>query len=913
VFRKTCLALLVLVMAAGIAPARPPVVHHGMNAVAGAWEGAELFPRVERVAIEKATGVPGFVHGDLGILPAGKAGAAAVAFMSRVAPAFKLDVNDHLHPVRVTHDRLGMTHVRLHQSHMGLPVDGGDVIVHVDARGIVRTINGHLGARIDQPPVPEIDGAQALEAFRAHMHATKMVVQAEPQLVYYTRADAPVTLAWKSEVRWSDGSGVYLDRVYVSAMDGTVLDRQGLIWSAKYRKIYTANNGTTLPGTLLFTEGGSSSDTVAMAAYTNFGHTYDFYSSVFGRDSYDNAGATLIGTVHYSSSYNNAYWNGSQMVFGDGDGTTFAPLSEALDVVAHELTHAVTSSTANLNYSNESGALNEATSDILGASCEEWVDGAVSANTWKIGEDVYTPGTPGDALRYMNDPAADGQSSDYYPTRYTGTADNGGVHTNSGIANLAFYLMSQGGTHPRNKTSVVVPALGITKARAIWYRALTVYMTSTTDFQGARNATAQAAQDLYGASAYDAVQKAWNAVAVPGAPVTVTTLTNGQTVTGIAGASGSWTYYKITVPSGQSSLEIAISGGTGDCDLYVKLGSTPTSSSYDYRPYLTGNNETVTVTNPAAGDWYIGLNGYQAYSGVSLTATYSASSGGGGGVTALSNGVPVSNLSGATGADDYYKITVPSGQSSLEIAISGGSGDCDLYVKFGSQPTTSSYDYRPYLTGNNETVTVSNPSAGDWYIMLHGYQAYSGVTLQATYSSGGGGGGTATERLSDGDFEGGLYGSSNTGTSGTTGPWSWTSTGSNNPISQSSTKARAGSWLAWLNGYGSTETDTVEQAVTIPANATTATFSFYLKVVTNDGTTTAYDTLKVTLIDGSGASHTLATYSNKNAATSGYVQKSFDVLAYKGQTVTVKFTGAEDSSNSTSFYIDDVSLMADGN
>ena len=908
--RKAFFVGLVLSLAVGMSLAMGPVAHHS-SATNQAWAGEGWFPSVERVALERATGQPSFVHGDLGQLPRGPVGKAAVNFMQSVAPAFKLGVSDDLRAARSFRGSLGMTHVRLQQYHRGLPVDGGDVVLHVDGRGIVRTINGHLGADIHEAPVPTISGDRAIELFKQRWRAKQVSVESEPRLVYYTRADQPATLAWRSDLRWSDEAGTYLERVYVDATNGTVLDRQSLIWSARYRKIYTANNGTTLPGTLMFSEGGSSSDTVAMAAYTNFGHTYDFYSSVFSRDSYDNAGATLIGTVHYSSNYNNAYWNGTQMVFGDGDGTTFSPLSEALDVVAHELTHAVTSSTANLNYSNESGALNEATSDILGASCEEWVAGSVSANTWKIGEDIYTPGTPGDALRYMNDPAADGQSSDYYPTRYTGTQDNGGVHTNSGIANLAFYLMSQGGTHPRNKTSVVVPALGIVEARAIWYRALTVYMTSTTDFQGARNATAQAAQDLYGSSAYDAVHKAWDAVAVPGTPVTVTTLSNGQTVTNISGASGSWTYYKITVPSGQSSLEIQISGGTGDCDLYVKLGSQPSSSSYDYRPYLSGNNETVTVTSPAAGDWYIGLNGYQSYSGVSLQATY-ASSSGGGGVTALSSGVPVSNLSGATGADDFYKITVPSGQSSLEIKISGGSGDCDLYVKFGSQPTTSSYDYRPYLNGNNETVTVTDPSAGDWYIMLHGYQAYSGVTLQATYAASGGGG-TPSERLSDGTFEGGLYGSSNTGGSGTTGPWSWTSSGSNNPISQSSTKARAGSWLAWLNGYGSTETDTLQQTVAIPSNATSASFSFYLQVVTNDGTTTAYDKLTVTLIDGSGASHTLAVYSNKNAATSGYVQKSFDVLAYAGQTVTLKFTGAEDVSNSTSFYLDDVSLMADGN
>ncbi len=703
-----------------------------------------VFPRVERASIEAATNQPSWIEGDLGVLPRGERVTAARVYMSRVAPAFRLGQEDGFEPVRVVRDELGLTHIRLRQTHAGLPVDGAEVILHVGADGAVRVINGHLGGRIEQPPVPEITGPEALAAFRRAMEATSLEVTEGPDLVYYTRAGEGVSLAWRAEVQWSDAEGTYLERVYVDATDGTVLDRQGLIWAAKYRKIYTANYGTSLPGTLLFTEGGSSSDSTAMAAYNNLGYTYDFYKNTFNRDSYDNGGATLVATVHYSQNYNNAFWNGSQMVFGDGDGTTFSNFAGALDVVAHELTHAVTEYTANLTYSNESGALNEAMSDIFGASTEAYVYG-ISADTWKIGEDCYTPGTPGDALRYMDNPTADGQSYDYYPERYTGTADNGGVHLNSGIANLAYYLLVNGGTHPRGKTSVNVTGIGLAKAERIFYRALSVYMTSSTNFEGARNATAQAAQDLYTSAEVSSVHDAWSAVGVPGGPVSVTPLSNGQTVSNLSGASGSWQYYKITVPAGQTGLEIKIWGGSGDADLYVKYGSQPTTSSYDYRPYLTGNNETVNVTNPTAGDWYIGINGYSSYSGVSLSATYTGGGGGGGGgVTVLSNGQTVSNLSGAQGSETFYKISVPSGQSSLEIKIWGGSGDADLYVKYGSQPTTSSYDYRPYLTGNNETVTVSNPAAGDWYIMLHGYSSYSGVSLKATYTAGGGGG-TMTE------------------------------------------------------------------------------------------------------------------------------------------------------------------------
>ncbi len=747
-FKKVLMSLVCLAMVTSQAIAMRPV--EGRRAPGRTRASADLsvFPHVDRASIEDATGLPSWVSGDLGRLPRGVRGTAAVAYLRTLSSTFKIGSADDFRVTRVFTDQLGETHVRLHQYHDGLPVDGADLYLHLDGHRDVRVINGHVGGGIDTPPVPEISGQDAVRFFSQRMKATDVQLETEPELVYYTRAEEPVSMAWRFEATWSDGEASYKERIYVEATDGTVLDRQGLIWAAKYRKIYSANYGTSLPGTLLFTEGGSSSDSAAMAAYNNLGSTYDFYSSVFGRDSYNNSGANLIATVHYSRNYANAYWDGSQMVFGDGDGSTFSNLAMGLDVVAHELTHAVTEYTANLNYSYESGALNEATSDIMGCTCEAYADGGVNSDTWKMGEDIYTPGTPGDALRYINDPAADGSSPDYYPERYTGTSDNGGVHINMGIGSLAYYLFSQGGTHPRGKTSVQVPALGITEARAIWYRALTTYFTSSTNFEGARNATAEAAQDLYGATAYDAVHKAWDAVGVPGTPAsdTVTELSNGQTVSNLSGASSSEVFYKIAVPSGQTSLEIKIWGGSGDCDLYVKRGAKPTTSSYDYRPYLSGNTETVTVSNPASGDWYIMLRGYQTYSGVSLQATYAGDDGGGDdgggddGVTTLSNGQTVSSLSGASSSEVFYKIAVPSGQTSLEIKIWGGSGDCDLYVKRGSEPTTSSYDYRPYLNGNNETVTVSNPASGDWYIMLRGYQSYSGMSLQATYAGDDGGG-----------------------------------------------------------------------------------------------------------------------------------------------------------------------------
>ena len=211
-----------------------------------------------------------------------------------------------------------------------------------------------------------------------------------------------------------------------------------------------------------------------------------------------------------------------------------------------------------------------------------------------------------------------------------------------------------------------------------------------------------------------------------------TSLSNGVAVTGISGAAGSEKFYMIEVPSGQDELEISTSGGTGDVDLYVRRGSAPTTTSYDYRPFEVGNNETVKVENPTAGTWFIMLRGYTSYSGVTLKASYSADIV----ITPLVNGVPVTDLTGDQGSEKYFRIEVPAGQTKLEIAISGGTGDADLYVRKGALPTTSEYDYRPFLFGNDETVTINDPEAGTWYIMVRGYNLYAGVTLLASHGGG---------------------------------------------------------------------------------------------------------------------------------------------------------------------------------
>ncbi len=209
-------------------------------------------------------------------------------------------------------------------------------------------------------------------------------------------------------------------------------------------------------------------------------------------------------------------------------------------------------------------------------------------------------------------------------------------------------------------------------------------------------------------------------------------LENGVPVGNLSGSQGSERFFTIDVPDGATDLVIAMSGGSGDADLYVRRGTAPTQSSYDCRPYLNGNNETCTFASPQAGTWHVMIHGWTAYSGVTLVASFEEPVS----VNELQNGQPVSGLSGGQGSEQFFTMEVPSNVSELVFQMSGGSGDADLYVRRGAPPTTSSYDCRPYLNGNNETCTFSDPQAGTWHVMIRGYTAYSNVTLVGSYQEG---------------------------------------------------------------------------------------------------------------------------------------------------------------------------------
>lgn len=212
-------------------------------------------------------------------------------------------------------------------------------------------------------------------------------------------------------------------------------------------------------------------------------------------------------------------------------------------------------------------------------------------------------------------------------------------------------------------------------------------------------------------------------------PPTGTELQDGQTVSSLSGSTGVWLHYFIKVPTGASKFTATISGGTGDADLYVKLGSQPTTSSYDCRPYVSGNAETCTFNAPQAGTYYVSIRAYSSFSGVSLNVNYDLSTGGYPGLE-----LNQTNLSASSGTWKHYTLAVPADATTLTVKTANGTGDADLYVRKGAQPTTTAYDCRPYLSGNNETCNFTTGVGGaTWYISVRAYSAYSGVTLTGDY------------------------------------------------------------------------------------------------------------------------------------------------------------------------------------
>jgi Zn-dependent metalloprotease len=472
-------------------------------------------------------------------------------------------------------DKDGTQHVRYDRTYRELPVLGGDFVVHLAPDGAYRGANRATRKAISLTSVtPELSGAKAaglaVNALRAaNPGETLRKVTARPRLIVDALRGAP-RLAWRTDAVARDSLGNPVARtVLTDALSGARIDAWDSVetvtgdgnslysgtvplettLSGSTYQLKDPTRGNTYTGdaanktdlcifgicisrapATLFTDAdnhwgtGASSDRSSAAVDAQYGtdETWDYYKNVHGRNGIAGDGKGSYNRVHYGSNYNNAFWDDSCfcMTYGDGDGSTFGPLV-ALDVAGHEMSHGVTSKTAALTYSGESGGLNEATSDIFGTMVEWYANNASDPGDYLIGEKIVRPGFGKPALRFMDKPSKDGNSADCW----TSSVGNLDVHYSSGVANHFAYLLSEGsGAKTVNGVAydsptcdgATVTGIGHDKVGKIWYRALTVYMTSSTNYAGARTATLNAAKDLYGAGSteYNAVAAAWSAVSV---------------------------------------------------------------------------------------------------------------------------------------------------------------------------------------------------------------------------------------------------------------------------------------------------------------------------------------------------------------------------------------------------------------
>jgi len=671
-----------------------------------------------------------------------------------------LDVNSSLVSLATSHDSNGTTHYRYQQTFRGIPIFGEHVIVSEDKNGMVRNL---FGRKVDglaselSATSPKLAKAQALSIAKSaalghSLTATRTEREDARQMIYVDDANhAHMTFVVSFFADSATGGHPTRPFVIIDANSGVILKKwEGLETSA----IGTGPGGNAKTGQYEWGSGGlygfldvsQSGSTCTMSnanvksvnlnggttgttafTYTCPRNTYKaingayspindahYFGSVITQmypayTGYNALNFQLIMRVHYSTSYENAFWDGTEMTFGDG-ASTFYPLTSA-DVAGHEVSHGFTEQHSNLTYSGMSGGINEAFSDMGGEATENYWKGS---NDFLVGPEIYKASG---ALRYMCNPTQDGRSIDN-AANYTSSLD---VHNSSGVYNKAFCNLA--------KTTGWSTATAF-KAFA---RANAIYWTPSSTFISGACGVRTAATDI-GKSAAD-VTAAFNTVGVDtsscggGGGGGTTALSNGVAKTGIAGATGSDQLFTLDVPSGATGLKFVTTGGTGDADLYVKFGSAPTTTVNDCKSEGGTTAETCSIATAQVGKYYVLIHGYATFSGVSLTGSYST----GGGGTVLASGVPVSLASQSTGTvSPNYTLVVPAGKTSAVFTISGGTGDADMYVRIGSAPTTTTYSCRPYLTGNNETCTFNAPAAGTYYVNVRAYAAYSGVSLKGT-------------------------------------------------------------------------------------------------------------------------------------------------------------------------------------
>ena len=597
----------------------------------------------------------------------------------------------------------GVVNYRYRQAYRGIPVFGEGVVVSEDGAGNVRTMFGNYISGLEQDiatTTPRLSKAQALvagkraalgngisamlteretseltvfidDAGRGHLaYAVSFYAEGVDRptrpIIIVDAASGRVLKQWENLQHALVGTGPGGNSKTGQYEYGTnygYLDvtQSGSTCSMNSTNVKTVNlnHSTSNTSSTAFSYTCPRNTTKAInGAYSPLNDAHYFGNVVFNMFQAYVGQAPLSFQlqmkVHYRSSYENAFWNGSAMTFGDG-ASTFYPLV-SLDVSSHEVAHGFTEQQSGLCYTNGSGCggMNEAFSDMAGEAAEYFMRGS---NDWLVGADIFKGNG---ALRYMNNPPQDGSSIDH-ASQMTSTID---VHHSSGVYNKAFYLLA-------NKSG-----WNTQKAFQVFARANRDYWTSNVTFNQGACGVETATSDL-GFNVAD-VTAAFSSVGVScsggggggGGGSTGGPLTKGVAVTGINATAGNSVNYTLVVPSGASNLTFTMSGGTGDADMYVKFGSAPTDSSYDCRPYKSGNAETCTFASPSAGTYHVRLKAYSAFSGVSLVGDYTTGGGGGGGTQTYANTTDVSIPdNNTTGVYSNIAVSGRSGNAPSSTAV----------------------------------------------------------------------------------------------------------------------------------------------------------------------------------------------------------------------------------------------------
>ena len=537
----------------------------------------------------------------------------------------------------------GDTKVRFQQTYQGIPVFGHSIAATRSAMGALSNVSGQFadldGQFISTKAAINKDEALS-KILPANTKGKKIEIENKKQELFILLEDGAPRLAYRVSAFFHDKNGPTRPQAWVDANTGELISQienlqfasatgpggnaktgqynygtdfgaLDVSWNGSSSTMNNSNvktvnlNGATSGSTAFSFSGTNNTFKQINGAYSPLndahyfgGVVFDMYNSWIGIPPLT---FQLTMRVHYSNNYENAFWNGSAMTFGDGQ-STFYPLV-SLDVSAHEVAHGFTEQNSGLVYANQSGGMNEAYSDMAGEAAENFMRGS---NDWQVGADIFKGNG---ALRYMNNPPLDNRSIGHADD-YTSGMD---VHHSSGVFNKAFYLLAN------------TSGWSVQSAFQVMTQANRFHWTANSTFDAGACGVENAADDLSMnkadvTAAFAAVGVACNSGGGGGGG-TGSYDVGGQ-LDNLSVSRNAWLRYTWNIPAGNSLLVLETTGGSGDADLYVRYGSQPTTSAYDCRPYLNGNNETCSFNNPAGGTWHIGIRGYSSASGFSLIYGY---------------------------------------------------------------------------------------------------------------------------------------------------------------------------------------------------------------------------------------------------------------------------------------------------